>query len=88
MTPEKLQDIVIMRKRWYAKPNDLIGGWCVMYVDETPAVSGLPEVAGFTTERMATHIAYLHNNWVDEMNELQEKIMEDCRRDERCKSVH
>lgn len=45
---------------WYAQPNDLIGGWCVMASDEPPS-SGGPEVADFSTERLARHIAELHN---------------------------
>lgn len=45
---------------WYAQPNDLIGGWCVMPSDQPPS-SGGPEVADFCTERIAGHIAELHN---------------------------
>lgn len=46
---------------WFARPNDLIGGWCVMPVDEPPS-SGIPEVADFTTRELAEHIVSLHNN--------------------------
>jgi hypothetical protein len=45
---------------WYARPNDLIGGWCVMPSGEPPS-SGGPEVADFCTEGIARHVAELHN---------------------------
>ena len=57
-----------LRVRWFAKPNDLIGGWCVMPVDATPGEANLPEVADFTTELMANHVAYLHNQWLKDIN--------------------
>lgn len=58
--------------KWYAQPNDLIGGWCVMDVNMTPANASaaenmgdaLHEVACFTTREEAEHIAGLHNEWV------------------------
>lgn len=46
---------------WYAKPNDLIGGWCVMDIDQTPAQAQRPGVADFTSQALAEHIADLHN---------------------------
>lgn len=46
--------------RWYAHPNDLIGGWCVMPVDQPPSC-GVGEVADFTRQEIAEHIAGLHN---------------------------
>jgi hypothetical protein len=51
---------------WYAKPNDLIGGWCVMPVNAAPGESNVPEVADFTFREHAEHIAVLHNNWLKE----------------------
>jgi len=48
---------------WFARENDLIGGWCVMPVDEPPSL-GVPEVADFTTQELAEHIAELHNQWL------------------------
>lgn len=48
---------------WFAKPNDTIGGWCVMPVDEPPSY-GVPEVADFITQELAEHIAKLHNEWL------------------------
>jgi hypothetical protein len=53
-----------MQMHWYAQPNDLIGGWCVMPADEPPS-GGLPEVADFLTQEAAEHIALLHNQWLD-----------------------
>lgn len=58
---------------WYAYPNDLIGGWCVMNIDKMPSsADGHFEyaVADFISEELATHIATLHNNWLDEMTHL------------------
>ena len=49
---------------WYARPDDLIGGWCVMPSDEPPS-SGPPEVASFASETVAQHIADLHNGWLE-----------------------
>lgn len=49
---------------WYAKPNDVIGGWCVMPVDKLPSEAGIQEVADVVTEAQAQHIAYLHNMWL------------------------
>jgi hypothetical protein len=48
---------------WYARPNDIVGGWCVMPVDQPPS-DGFPEVANFTTQELAEHIARLHNDWL------------------------
>jgi hypothetical protein len=50
--------------RWYVHENDLIGGWCVMPIDEPPSY-GIAEVADFLTKECADHIAELHNNWLD-----------------------
>ncbi len=50
-------------REWFARVNDLIGGWCVMPVDEPPSL-GVPEVADFTTRELAEHIAALHNHWL------------------------
>jgi hypothetical protein len=55
-----------MRDKWYAKPDDLIGGWCVMDTDMTPGEANRPEIACFISEKLARHIAYLHNQWVYE----------------------
>lgn len=57
-----------LRVRWYAHENDLIGGWAVMNVDKPPsecdADAGERDVADFTNERTARHIADLHNAWL------------------------
>lgn len=57
---------------WFARPNDLTGGWCVMPADEPPS-SGIAEVAGFTTRELAGHIARLHNDWLLESAEAEEE---------------
>lgn len=41
---------------WFARPNDLIGGWCVRTVD-TPPSEGPGEVADFIEEADANFIA-------------------------------
>lgn len=46
--------------RWYARENDLIGGWCVMPENQPPS-KGIPEVADITSREVAEHIAELHN---------------------------
>jgi hypothetical protein len=37
---------------WFAKENDLIGGWCVMPVDDVPS-NGVHEVADFAHREAA-----------------------------------
>ncbi len=56
-----MNDTDPLKATWHAKPNDLIGGWCVMDVDHTPALAGRPEIADFTIRAHAEHIADLHN---------------------------
>lgn len=58
----------VIQQIWHAMPNDLIGGWSVMNVHETPAMirhsRGEVEVALFTSKEVAEHIAELHNLWL------------------------
>lgn len=58
---------------WYAKPNDLIGGWCVG-TDELPPskASVAPLVADFISEAVARHVAALHNRGVPELWSVSE----------------
>lgn len=57
-------------QRWYAHPDDLVGGWCAMNVDKPPSqarpLAGEFEVCSFTREDVARHIVELHNNWLVE----------------------
>jgi hypothetical protein len=53
-----------MKVHWYARPDDTIGGWCVIPVDEHPS-EGCYTVAAFIGEQEARHIAELHNRWLD-----------------------
>lgn len=48
---------------WYPREDDMIGGWCVMPIDEPPS-QGTPAVASFIDQKTAEHIAELHNNWL------------------------
>jgi hypothetical protein len=50
--------------RWYARENDVIGGWCVMPVDEPPSY-GVREVCDFVSRELAEHIAAVHNAWLE-----------------------
>jgi hypothetical protein len=61
----KGEDLVkkIMNIEWFALPNDLIGGWCVMPINEQPS-GGCVEVADFIDGTFAVHIAQLHNEWL------------------------
>ncbi|MEV1321978.1 hypothetical protein AB0J14_38520 [Micromonospora arborensis] len=59
-TAELTHDVAIFAARWYAQPNDLIGGWCVMVTDQPPSAGGTM-VADFTTRAIAEHMAELHN---------------------------
>lgn len=60
----------ILSSRWYAVPNDLIGGWCVMTADVRPSEVDLRrgeifEVGCFLTQRVAEAIAHAHNSGID-----------------------
>lgn len=48
--------------RWYVKENDVIGGWCVMPIDEPPSW-GISAVANFISKDCAQHVTNLHNEW-------------------------
>jgi hypothetical protein len=50
----------LLSAHWYAQPNDLIGGHCVMPVPQPPSC-GIPDAADFCHELIAVHIAELHN---------------------------
>lgn len=58
------EDLDFLGHQWYARENDVIGGWCVMPVDQPPS-SGVPEVADFCTKEHAEHVAELHNRWLE-----------------------
>lgn len=50
-----------LKATWFAKPDDNIGGWCVMTVDATPMEAERIPEANFLSEAVAKHIADLHN---------------------------
>lgn len=54
----------VMFRKWYVQLNDLIGGWCIMPIDQPPS-SGCFEIADFLSRSHAQHIAELHNAWLD-----------------------
>jgi hypothetical protein len=52
---------------WYAQPNDILGGWCVMPVDKPPGEAKIQEVADVVDETTARHLADIHNRWLLEL---------------------
>lgn len=52
----------MMNCKWFAQEDDLIGGWCVVPIEQPPS-SGVFTIANFMDERSARHIAWLHNQW-------------------------
>ncbi len=50
--------------RWYAMPDDVIGGWCVMPDEKPPSLGGF-QVAEFVSRGIAEHIAELHNAYLE-----------------------
>jgi hypothetical protein len=55
----------LMNSEWFARENDLIGGWCIVPMDMPPS-SGVVTIADFIDERAARHIAWLHNRFLSE----------------------
>lgn len=56
-------DTKVLSQGWRAQPNDLIGGWCVTFIDDprTPA-DGAPTIADFVSRDVAQYIADIHND--------------------------
>lgn len=54
----------LLFSKWYAHPNDLIGGWSIMSVDSPPSQTKYNEVACFTDELLARHMVRLHNEYL------------------------
>lgn len=56
-----------LTQEWFAVPNDLIGGWCVVPARPDPPSTQSEHqflVADFCNEKTARHIAHLHNRWL------------------------
>lgn len=57
----------VLAERWYAHPDDLVGGWCVMNRDHPPSQldrdvdPDAREVGDFLGEDVARHVVALHN---------------------------
>lgn len=64
--PERGQKLIefLLGCRWYAQPDDLIGGACIMPIDLPPS-SGHPSVGDFLSDEIARHIVELHNAALD-----------------------
>lgn len=60
-----------LRMRWYAMPDDLIGGWCIMLTEEPPSKGGCG-VGDFISEEAARHVVERHNLWLQEQASLGE----------------
>ena len=65
-----VKDVDLLAVVWYARPDDTIGGWCVMPADVPPSAGSHPAVADFVRERDARHIAWLHNEWLHRKEQL------------------
>jgi hypothetical protein len=56
-------------ERWYARENDLIGGWSILNVDKSPSACDWAqneiEIGCFLREADAKEIAESHNALVD-----------------------
>lgn len=48
---------------WYAKVEDMVGGWCIGTTDITPANGG-DIVCDMMTEETARHVVKIHNEWL------------------------
>ena len=64
---------VLLGERWYAVPNVLIGGWCIVNrdVEDNGALGagladGAREIGHFISEAVARHIVDLHNASLDQ----------------------
>ena len=55
---------------WFAKPDDLVGGWCVTTDDRTPA-EGARTLASFTSEAAARFIAIARNELLPTVDRLR-----------------
>ena len=75
MTDRKL---VTLTERWYAKPNDLTGGWSIMTADVTPADAGedVVEVGSFLDEALARHIVEMHNGAIPPVEATDDQVLE------------
>lgn len=51
----------VMTAPWRARPNDVIGGWCVQPVGDPSPAEGGCEIGDFIAEDIAMHVAELHN---------------------------
>lgn len=49
---------------WRAEPDDLIGAWCVVVDRRGTPATGNPPLGTFISQRLARHIAQLHNDWL------------------------
>lgn len=64
---EPRDDTSVLESRWYAMPEDTIGGWCVMTTADPPSASKGLYVADFIGgPEIAQHIADLHNAHLEE----------------------
>ena len=61
----ELFDAEVLTQKWYVKPDDLIGGWCVMNCDKPPSQAdfrkGEYEIGCFMTKRIAQEMVMGHH---------------------------
>lgn len=58
-------------KEWFARFNDLTGGWCVMPVDKNPSETRENPVADMCDAKTAIHIAKIHNGYLTASGKLR-----------------
>lgn len=46
---------------WYVQPNDLIGGWCIMPIDEPPSQAEYMIIADVFSRELGERIVSEHN---------------------------
>lgn len=65
---EGMSKVGFLNYIWHVREDDLIGGWCIMPVDEPPSW-GMIAVGEFLTREIAEHVVSLHNQWLVEQIE-------------------
>lgn len=57
-----------MSQLWYARPDDVVGGWAVMNADVPPSeisrADDIWQVGHWLSEEAAEHVAWLHNAYL------------------------
>lgn len=72
---EEPQKQDLLGQIWYAVENDLIGGWSLTNADrpcsQLVREDGEHEIASFVEERMARHMAAIHNGFIEDRQDFR-----------------